>query len=85
MLEIVGHPVAVNPDRALETIAYHRGWAIVEFSRARKKVMKRTTAAVGEVVIAPRDEDLRSVDEICAVVVRCRLGAECSASNAGPG
>ncbi|MFV9672915.1 MAG: HAD family hydrolase [Acidimicrobiia bacterium] len=47
MLEIVGHPVAVNPDRALETIAYHRGWAIVEFSRARKKVMKRTTAAVG--------------------------------------
>ncbi len=47
MLEIVGHPVAVNPDRTLETIAYHRGWPIVEFSRARKKVMKRTTAAVG--------------------------------------
>lgn len=52
MLEIVGHPVAVNPDRALETIAYHRGWAIVEFSRARKKVMKRTTAAVGAAGIA---------------------------------
>ena len=52
MLEIVGHPVAVNPDRALETIAYHRGWAIVEFSRARKKVMKRTTAAIGAVGMA---------------------------------
>lgn len=52
MLEIVGHPVAVNPDRALETIAYHRGWAIVEFSRTRKKVMKRTTAAVGAAGIA---------------------------------
>ena len=52
MLEIVGHPVAVNPDRALETIAYHRGWAIVEFSRACKKVMKRTTAAVGAAGIA---------------------------------
>lgn len=52
MLEIVGHPVAVNPDRALETIAYYRGWAIVEFSRARKKVMKRTTAAVGAAGIA---------------------------------
>ncbi|MEA3511054.1 MAG: HAD-IB family hydrolase, partial [Actinomycetota bacterium] len=52
MLEIVGHPVAVNPDRALETIAYHRGWAIVEFSRSRKKVVKRTTAAVGAAGIA---------------------------------
>lgn len=47
MLEIVGHPVAVNPDRALEAIAYHRGWPIVEFSRTRKTVIKRTTAAVG--------------------------------------
>lgn len=52
MLEIVGHPVAVNPDRALETIAYHRGWAIVEFSRTRKRVVKRTTAAIGAVGIA---------------------------------
>ncbi len=52
MLEIVGHPVAVNPDRALETIAYHRGWPIVEFSRARKKVMKRTTAGIGAAGIA---------------------------------
>jgi len=52
MLEIVGHPIAVNPDRALETIAYHRGWAIVEFSRTRKKVMKRTTAAVGAAAVA---------------------------------
>lgn len=47
MLEIVGHPVAVNPDSALETVAYHRGWPVVEFSRTRKKVVKRTTAAVG--------------------------------------
>ena len=47
MLEIVGHPVAVNPDRTLESIAYHRGWPIVEFSRTRKTVVKRTTAAVG--------------------------------------
>ncbi len=52
MLEAVGHPVAVNPDRALETIAYHRGWPIVEFSRTRKKVIKRTTAGVGAVGLA---------------------------------
>ena len=52
MLEIVGHPVAVNPDRALEAIAYHRGWPIVEFSRTRKKVVKRTTAVTGAVALA---------------------------------
>jgi len=47
MLEVVGHPVAVNPDRALETVALQRGWPVVEFSRTRKKVVKRTTAIVG--------------------------------------
>lgn len=52
MLEVVGHPVAVNPDRALETIALHRGWPIVEFSRTRKKVVKRTTAAAGATLLA---------------------------------
>lgn len=52
MLEIVGHPVAVNPDRTLEAIAYHRGWPIVEFSRTRKTVVKRTTAAVGAAGVA---------------------------------
>jgi HAD superfamily hydrolase (TIGR01490 family) len=52
MLEVVGHPVAVNPDRALETVAFHRGWPIVEFSRARKKVVKRTTALTGAVAAA---------------------------------
>jgi HAD superfamily hydrolase (TIGR01490 family) len=51
MLEIVGHPVAVNPDRALEAIAYHRGWPVVEFSRTRKKVVKRTTAASGALAL----------------------------------
>lgn len=44
MLEAVGYPVAVNPDAALESVAHHRGWPIVEFSRRRKKVVKRTTA-----------------------------------------
>ena len=52
MLEVVGHPVAVNPDSALEAVAYHRGWPIVEFSRTRKRVIKRTTAATGAVALA---------------------------------
>ena len=52
MLEAVGHPIAVNPDKGLETVALQRGWPIVEFSRTRKKVVKRTTAAVGSVALA---------------------------------
>jgi HAD superfamily hydrolase (TIGR01490 family) len=30
-LEAVGHPVAVNPDRALRGIAADRGWPVLEF------------------------------------------------------
>ena len=33
MLEAVGHPVAVNPDRQLESVAHERGWPIVIFHR----------------------------------------------------
>ncbi len=31
-LETVGHPVAVNPDRALRRIASERGWPVLEFT-----------------------------------------------------
>jgi len=34
-LEAVGHPVAVNPDRALRRIAGARGWPVLEFGRRR--------------------------------------------------
>ncbi len=33
MLEMVGHPVAVNPDRLLSHLARTRGWEIRRFSR----------------------------------------------------
>jgi len=33
MLEIVGHPYAVNPDRELRKIAASRGWPVLWFSR----------------------------------------------------
>ena len=52
MLELVGHPVAVNPDRELERIARARGWPIVEFSRTAKRVIGTTTAAVGAAGVA---------------------------------
>jgi HAD superfamily hydrolase (TIGR01490 family) len=34
MLESVGHPYAVNPDRALRKIATERGWPVLTFSNA---------------------------------------------------
>ena len=33
MLEAVGHPVAVNPDKALRRTATERGWLVVDFQR----------------------------------------------------
>ncbi|MDQ1646360.1 MAG: hypothetical protein QOJ50_2544 [Cryptosporangiaceae bacterium] len=33
MLDIVGHPTAVNPDRALRKLAIERGWPVVTFKR----------------------------------------------------
>ena len=45
MMQIVGHPVAVNPDRALEAVAHRRGWPIVEFNRQAKQIAKVSAAA----------------------------------------
>ncbi|HVW34722.1 MAG TPA: HAD family hydrolase [Acidimicrobiia bacterium] len=58
MLEIVGHPVAVNPDRELARLARQREWEIQEFDRPvklRRRVpapAPAPTAAVGGVLAA---------------------------------
>ncbi len=52
MLEMVGHPVAVNPDSPLEAVAHQRGWPVVVFSRKRKQVVRTTTASVGAAALA---------------------------------
>ena len=33
MLEAVGHPSAVNPDKALRKVALERGWPVLDFNR----------------------------------------------------
>jgi HAD superfamily hydrolase (TIGR01490 family) len=33
LLEVVGHPVVVNPDRALRKIAMTRGWPVLSFTK----------------------------------------------------
>lgn len=52
MLELVGHPVAVNPDAALEQVARQRGWPIVEFARQAKQIAARTSLSVGGIALA---------------------------------
>ena len=52
MLEIVGHPVAVNPDSKLDAIARARNWPIVEFSRTAKMVVRLSTAGAGAIGLA---------------------------------
>jgi len=37
MLELVGHPVAVNPDRVLAETARDRGWEVRRFTRTTKR------------------------------------------------
>jgi HAD superfamily hydrolase (TIGR01490 family) len=54
MLEAVGHPFAVNPDRALAKEAKERGWEILEFSnpvRLRDRASVRLPAVTGAVVL----------------------------------
>ncbi len=52
MLELVGHPVAVNPDSALQQVAHQRGWPVVQFSRQAKQIAARTTVSVASVALA---------------------------------
>ena len=50
MLEVVGHPHAVNPDRELRKLAASRGWPVLQFTRPvtlRSRIpVKPTLAAI---------------------------------------
>jgi hypothetical protein len=46
MLEIVGIPVAINPDRRLADVAYTRGWPVVEFARPHHRLVQRLRIAL---------------------------------------
>ena len=52
MLTAVGHPVAVNPDAALERHARLNGWPIVVFSQRTKAVLRRVGAAGAATAVA---------------------------------
>jgi HAD superfamily hydrolase (TIGR01490 family) len=46
LLELVGHPVAVNPDSQLTHIARERGWPIVVFARKTKQAVAWSAVGV---------------------------------------
>ncbi len=55
MLETVGHPVAVNPDRALAKVARERGWEVRQFTKPvqlRNRVTMRTPVLTTSLALA---------------------------------
>jgi HAD superfamily hydrolase (TIGR01490 family) len=49
MMRAVGHPVAVNPDRALERVAREEGWRIMRFDKLGRRL--KLAGAVGSVLL----------------------------------
>jgi HAD superfamily hydrolase (TIGR01490 family) len=52
LLAAVGHPFAVNPDKALRRIAVERGWPVLEFAEPQqpnRHVVRRPAVAAGVV------------------------------------
>jgi HAD superfamily hydrolase (TIGR01490 family) len=49
MLETVGHPVAVNPDRALRRIAQLRGWEIARFEHTLGAAVEEAAASLAAI------------------------------------
>lgn len=47
MLELVGIPVAVNPDSKLAAVAYERGWPVVQFAKPHHVALRRLKIVVG--------------------------------------
>ena len=53
MLELVGHPQAVNPDRSLAAIAREREWPIHTFTQTvRIRSRKRTRMTLAMIPVA---------------------------------
>jgi phosphoserine phosphatase len=47
LLELVGNPVAMNPDRRLAHVARKRGWQVQDFRIARRRTLIASAAGAG--------------------------------------
>jgi HAD superfamily hydrolase (TIGR01490 family) len=52
MMELVGHPVAVNPDGLLDEVAHERGWPVVIFARKTKRAVALSSVGAAATGIA---------------------------------
>jgi HAD superfamily hydrolase (TIGR01490 family) len=52
MLELVGHPVAVNPDSELWAVSVQRGWPVVIFARRTKRALALAGVGTGMITTA---------------------------------
>lgn len=66
MLQVVGHPVVVNPDKELRRIAAERGWDVLRFDRLGRRLQTGAVLALtavgsglGSVLLARRTRPLR--------------------------
>ncbi len=46
MMQMVGNPVAVNPDRPMMAVAHRRGWPVIEFNREGKQTVRVVVGSV---------------------------------------
>jgi HAD superfamily hydrolase (TIGR01490 family) len=51
LLELVGNPVAMNPDLRLAAIARKRGWQVVDFRLARRRTLIASAAGAGAAAV----------------------------------
>jgi HAD superfamily hydrolase (TIGR01490 family) len=68
MLEAVGHPSAVNPDRALRREAATRGWPVLDFSHPAP-LRRRLADHLEHVPRAPSSTVVRAAAALAATVV----------------
>ena len=49
MLELVGHPIAVNPDSKLRSVAKARGWEVIDLvpARGKRRIVRGSFAIAG--------------------------------------
>jgi HAD superfamily hydrolase (TIGR01490 family) len=47
LLELVGNPIVLNPDRQLRAVARRRGWQVLDFRTARRRTLIASAAGVG--------------------------------------
>jgi HAD superfamily hydrolase (TIGR01490 family) len=46
-LELVGNPVAMNPDRSLRALARRRGWQVLDYRTTRRRTLIASAAGAG--------------------------------------